>query len=428
MDNVFETLESEVRSYCRGFPAVFERAKGHLLWDEQGRRYVDFFGGAGALNYGHNNDRLKRKLLEYIGQDGITHSLDMASTSKRTFLERFDRVILQPRGLRYKIQFPGPTGTNAVESAMKLARKVTGRETVIGFTNGYHGMTIGALAVTGNNFKRSGAGIPLGNAVSMPYDGYLGDEADTIDYLEKTLEDQGSGLDLPAAMIVETVQGEGGINVASFEWLQRLEALCRKWEILLILDDIQAGCGRTGTFFSFEPAGIKPDMICLSKSIGGYGLPMALVLIRPDLDLWEPGEHNGTFRGNNLAFVTGAEALSYWEDDSFAREIQRKGERIREGFDQLVRDFPKTFEQARGRGMMRGLVCHDPDQAARICAQAFRSGLLLETAGGDDEVIKCLAPLTIDDAGIDEGLAILRRSVEAVVGDKDADDGDVRVA
>ncbi|HYW02853.1 MAG TPA: diaminobutyrate--2-oxoglutarate transaminase [Gammaproteobacteria bacterium] len=425
MDNVFETLESEVRSYCRGFPAVFERAKGHLLWDEQGKRYVDFFGGAGALNYGHNNDRLKRRLLEYIEQDGITHSLDMASTSKRTFLERFDRVILQPRGLSYKIQFPGPTGTNAVESAMKLARKVTGRETIIGFTNGYHGMTIGALAVTGNNFKRSGAGIPLGNAVSMPYDGYLGDEADTIDYLEKTLEDQGSGLDLPAAMIVETVQGEGGINVASMEWLQRLEALCRRWEILLILDDIQAGCGRTGTFFSFEPAGIKPDMVCLSKSIGGYGLPMALVLIRPELDVWEPGEHNGTFRGNNLAFVTGAEALAYWEDDSFAREIRRKGEKIREGFDRLVADFPKIFEQARGRGMMQGLVCHDPDEASRICAEAFRNGLLLETAGGDDEVIKCLAPLTIDDAGIEEGLETLRRSVEAVASDTDSDDARV---
>lgn len=417
---VFNTVESEVRSYCRSFPAVFTRAKDWYVYDEEGKRYVDFFGGAGALNYGHNNELLKQPLLEYIQNDGISHSLDMASTAKRDFLTTFRDVILEPRGLSYKVQFPSPTGTNAVEAAMKLARKYTGRDTVIGFTNGYHGMTLGALSVTGNAFKRSGAGVPLGNAISMPYDGYLGDEADTIDYLDKTLEDGGSGIDIPAAIIVETLQGEGGINVANFDWLQRLKALCERWDILFILDDIQAGCGRTGPFFSFEPAEIEPDIICLSKSIGGYGIPLAIDLIRPELDIWEPGEHNGTFRGHNLAFVTGTAALRhYWKTDDFSQSVAKKGERVRAGFQALVDKYPDVFKECRGRGLMLGLECHDGEVAGRILADAFRRGLLMESAGAASEVIKCLAPLTISEDAIDEGLDILRSSVEAVLKGED---------
>ncbi len=419
--NVFEELESEVRSYCRGFPAVFERAKDHWLWDENGNRYLDFFGGAGALNYGHNNEHIKGKVLEYIQNDGIIHSLDMASVSKREFLETFNEIILEPRKLNYKVQFPGPTGTNAVEAALKLARKVTGRDSVISFTNAFHGMTLGALSVTGNAFKRSGAGVPLGNAVSMPYDGYLGDDTDTIDYLEKTLEDGGSGIDLPAAVIVETLQGEGGINVASFEWLKRLEDLCRRWEILFIIDDIQSGCGRTGPFFSFEPAGLDPDMVCLSKSIGGYGFPLALVLIKPELDVWEPGEHNGTFRGNNLAFVASTAAMrQYWRDDSLSRQVEANGARVREAFEKFVMTWPDVFVEARGRGLFQGLVCNDAEIADKICAEAFANGMLMETSGAESEVVKCLAPLTIDQEGIEMGLEILEKSIRTVLGKDDS--------
>jgi len=310
---IFDRLESEVRSYCRSFPTVFTTAQGHLLRDEQGREFIDFFAGAGALNYGHNHPALKARLLDHIAGDRITHSLDMATEAKREFLETLHRVILAPRRLPHKVMFPGPTGTNAVEAALKIARLVTGRTNVIAFTNAYHGMTLGALAVTGNAGKREGAGVTLGNVARMPFHGYMGSDLDTIDLLEQYLADGSSGMDPPAALILETVQAEGGVNVASIPWLRRLGKLLDRHGILLIVDDIQVGCGRTGSFFSFEAAELEPDIICLSKSLSGYGLPFAITLLKPELDQWEPGKHNGTFRGHNLAFVTATAALeTFW--------------------------------------------------------------------------------------------------------------------
>ena len=256
--NTFEQYESEVRGYCRNFPAIFSSAKGAWMTDTDGRRYLDFFCGAGVLNYGHNPDRIKQALLAYLMRDGITHTLDMYSEAKERFIDQFNEVILKPRGLHYKFQFPGPTGTNAVEAALKLARKVTGREQVVGFTNAFHGMTLGALAVTGNGFKRAGAGVPLSHTASLPFDGYMGPDSDTLDYFEMMLNDDGSGLDMPAAVIIETVQAEGGVNVASIAWLQRLREITARHGIVLIVDDIQVGCGRTGKFFSFEEAASFP--------------------------------------------------------------------------------------------------------------------------------------------------------------------------
>ncbi len=410
---VFDQLESEVRSYCRSFPVVFTKAQGHTLWDRDGKAYIDFFAGAGALNYGHNNPAIKRKIVDYLSKDGIVHSLDMATEAKESFLQTFQRVILQPRGLDYKVMFPGPTGTNAVESALKLARKVTGRETIFSFTNGFHGMTLGALAATGNRMKRSGAGVPLTNTVAMPYDRYLGDDIDTVGYIERLLEDDGSGVSLPAAMILETVQGEGGLKAASVDWLQRIAALCRKYGILLIADDIQAGCGRTGSFFSFEQAGIYPDIVCLSKSIGGYGLPLALTLFKPELDVWKPGEHNGTFRGNNLGFVAATEALSHWEDDRLSRGVYAKGQRIREVLAELADMWPQLAAEVRGRGMLQGLAIGVDGLAERICAHAFERGLIVETSGPRSEVIKIMPPLTIDDEALEQGLRILAASIQA---------------
>src|SRR5690606_8688225 len=225
--NVFDRLESSVQSYARAIPKVFTRASGSHVYDEEGNRYLDFLCGAGSLNYGHNHPYLKQKLLDYIAADGITHSLDLHTAAKAAFLEALERCILAPRGLEYRVQFPGPTGTNAVEAALKIARKVTGRETIVSFTNGFHGVSLGALAVSGNEHHRGAAGVTLGGTFRVPYAGYLGDEVDTLGYFEKLLDDASSGLERPAAVIVETVQGEGGLNVASNGWLQRLETICR---------------------------------------------------------------------------------------------------------------------------------------------------------------------------------------------------------
>jgi diaminobutyrate-2-oxoglutarate transaminase len=275
---IFENLESEVRGYIRSFPTIFKTSKGAILSDEQGDEYIDFFAGAGTLNYGHNNEHVQEALIDYLKSDGIVHGLDMATTAKKEFIQTFDELILKPRNLEYKLQFTGPTGTNAVETALKLARLVKGRSNVVAFTNGYHGLSQGSLAVTGNNEYRDESYISRTNATFMPYDSYFGD-LNTLDFFRKFLNDGSSGVDLPAAVILETIQGEGGINVASKEWLQELESICREYDILLIVDDIQVGNGRSGEFFSFEFAGINPDIVTLSKSIGG-GLPMALILLQ----------------------------------------------------------------------------------------------------------------------------------------------------
>lgn len=416
MNQIIDQFESEVRGYCRSFDATFETARGAWLYDTEGNRYLDFLAGAGVLNYGHNPPALKRRLLEYIEQDGVSHTLDMYSSAKARFLQRFHDVILEPRGLDYKVQFPGPTGTNAVEAAMKLARKVTGRTNVVFFTNAFHGMTAGSLAVTGNSGKRAGAGQPLGNATAMPFDGYLGDDVDTLAYFERALEDAGSGLDKPAAVIVETVQAEGGVNVASNEWLQRLQALCRRHDVLLIVDDIQIGCGRSGRFFSFEEAGIEPDLVTLSKSLSGYGLPLAVVLIRPAIDAWSPGEHNGTFRGNNTAFVTAEAALEFWAQNSITPEVERKGPMVRERLERIAADHPALKASVRGRGFIWGLNCDVAGAAELISGACFKRGLIMETSGINDQVLKFLAPLTIDDADLQHGLDIVEQAAAEVAG------------
>ncbi|WP_307865571.1 diaminobutyrate--2-oxoglutarate transaminase [Streptomyces montanisoli] len=410
---MFETLESEVRGYCRGWPTVFDRARGSRLVDEDGRAFLDFFAGAGSLNYGHNNAVLKRALLNHLERDGITHGLDMSTTAKRRFLETFRDLVLRPRGLPYKVMFPGPTGTNAVEAALKLARKVKSRPGIVSFTNAFHGMSLGALAVTGNAAKRAGAGVPLVHTAPMPFDGYHGaDASEPFAYFERMLDDPGSGLDRPAAAIVETVQGEGGINVARPEWLRGLADLCERQDMLLIVDDIQMGCGRTGGFFSFEEAGIVPDIVTVSKSISGYGLPMSLCLFREELDIWEPGEHNGTFRGNNPAFVTATAALhTYWADDALEKQTRLRGEQVRAGLLAIAAEHPEAVVAVRGRGLAWGVQMREAGAAGRAARRAFDHGLLVETSGPHSEVVKLLPALTISPADLDEGLRLLACSV-----------------
>ncbi len=411
---IFEEIESEVQSYARSFPRVFNRALGEFLYDEEGNEYLDFLAGAGTLNYGHNNPLFKQKLLEYIEADGITHGLDLHTKAKGEFLEAFNEKILKPRGMNYMVQFTGPTGTNAVEAALKLARNVTGRHNIVAFTNGFHGVSLGALATTGNSHHRNAAGIDLGGASRVPYDAYLGEDIDTTGYLDKVLSDSSSGVDKPAAVIVECVQGEGGINAASVDWMRNLDKVCKKHDVLLIVDDIQAGCGRTGTFFSFEEAGIKPDIITLSKSLSGYGLPFAVVMISPELDQWKPGEHNGTFRGNNLAFVTAKAAIDhYWSNDHFAAEVRRKGAYITRRLEEIVDKYGNGNFTTRGRGMFQGINCINGDLASAITQRAFKKGLIIETSGADDQVVKLLCPLVISDDNLKKGIDILEEAIKA---------------
>lgn len=409
--SIFERLESSVRSYSRSMPRTFTTAEGAWISDAAGGRYLDLLSGCSSLNYGHNHPVLKQALIDYISSDGVTHSLDLHTVAKQDFLAELERTILAPRKLSYRAMFTGPTGTNAVEAALKLARKVTGRQHIIAFTNGFHGMTLGALACTGNAGKRGGAGVPLTHVSHEPFDGYYGPDIDTAALLEQRLSDPSSGLDKPAAILVEAVQGEGGLNVASAAWLRRIADIARQHGALLILDEIQAGCGRTGDFFAFEEAGIVPDIITLAKSLSGMGLPFALTLIRPDLDQWEPGEHNGTFRGNNHAFVTATAALRhFWRHGTFAAAVKEKGEVLGQRLSAIARTHGDGF-RVKGRGMMQGIDVGSGDLAQRITAAAFKRGVIIETSGAHDEVVKVLAPLTITHEELKTGLDVLEECV-----------------
>ncbi len=419
---IFDQVESQVRSYVRAFPVIFNKAKGALLYDEQENEYIDFFAGAGVLNYGHNNPTVNKAMVEYIQQDGILHSLDQATSAKKRFLERLYYDILQPRHMEYKVQFTGPTGTNAVETALKLVRMVKGRSNVIAFTNAFHGLTMGSIAITGNAFYRDESFINRTNVSFMPYDNYFGPDVNTARYLRKFLEDMSSGVDLPAAIILETVQAEGGINVASKEWLVEVEQICREFDILLIVDDIQVGIGRTGTFFSFEEAGISPDMIVLSKSIGG-GLPLALLLLKPELDQWRAGEHTGTFRGNNLAFVAAAELISYWQTDELANYIKSSEVIIRDRLTKMAEEYKELDATVRGRGMIYGLDIGARGMAACIARECFNRNLVIELSGAWDNVLKILPPLVIEEEYLVKGLDIIEESIKFLIENQNASNG-----
>lgn len=408
--NVFSDHESSARSYCRSFPAIFQRASGCYLYDQQGNAWLDFLSCAGSVNYGHNPAALKEVLIAYLAADGIQAALDMHSVAKAEFITAFNTLILQPRGLNYKMQFTSPTGTSVVESAIKLARKVKNRTNVVAFTNGFHGMSNTALGLTGNRDNRQNA--IDSHVFRLPYEGYL-DGLDTIAYFEKLLTDNSSGMDIPAAVILETVQGEGGINVASKGWLQRLHALLQRHDILLIVDDIQAGCGRTGQFFSFEFADIQPDMVCLSKSLSGYGLPFSLLLFKPQWDGWNPGEDNGTFRGNTTAFVTAKAALeNYWHDNRLSQHIFLQEKVVQQWLEKITARFSRFIKQTRGRGLFYGIELHSPELAKQITRYCFTEQLIVERCGDRDQVIKIMPALTIPEETLLTGLAILEQAME----------------
>lgn len=409
---IFEKYESEVRSYCRVFNEVLDYAKGSIIKDTSGKEYIDFFCGAGALNYGHNNDYIKEKVIKYLEDDRIMHALDMYTRAKEDFIEFFETQILEPRNLNYKIQFPGPTGTNAVEAALKLARKVKKRNNIWCLMGCFHGMTLGSLALTSDKESRAGAGIPLENVTHIPAP-YMFKGLDTIEYMQTLLDDDHSGVEKPAALILETVQAEGGIWVFEKEWLQKVREFCTKNDILLIVDDIQVGCARTGTFFSFERAGIVPDMVALSKSIGGYGMPFALTLFKPELDVWTPGEHNGTFRGNQLAIVAAKAGLEFMKENNIEKEVQRKSKIVEKFLQEEIKPLNKNFE-IRGIGLIWGVETHDGALAKQISVHCFKSGLIVERAGRNNSVVKLMPALTIDDELLLKGLNILKDTIKKI--------------
>lgn len=411
----FDRLESNARSYCRRFPTVFERANGEYLFDTSGRRHIDFLSCAGSVNYGHNNPVIKGALLSYLDREGPITALDLHTTAKRSFLEMFEARILMPRGLQYKLQFTNPTGTSVVESAVKLARKYTRRNNIVAFTNGFHGMSGVALSLTGNRYHRQP--FQAGEVTRLPFDQYMHDDLDTIAYFRRLLTDKSSGLDLPAAIILETIQAEGGVKVASPEWLRAIRALADEHGILLIIDDIQVGCGRTGPFFSFERAGIVPDMICLSKSLSGIGLPLSVLLLKPELDVWNPGEDNGTFRGNNLAFVTATAALDeYWSDDALQNHVKHLEGIVASWLKNVKDEYGASIEAVRGCGLIHGIEFRDPALADDVARYCFGSGLIIETCGAEDQVVKILPPLTISDSVLRDGLMIISEALRVTVG------------
>ncbi|PYG86582.1 diaminobutyrate aminotransferase [Ruminiclostridium sufflavum DSM 19573] len=411
--DIFDLYESNVRSYCRSFNAVFNKAKNAVIYSEEGRDYIDFFAGAGALNYGHNNDFIKEKILSYFNSDGIMHGLDMYTVAKRDFINKFNESILKPRGLDYKIQFCGATGTNAVEAALKLARKIKRRAGIFSFMGGFHGMTLGSLAATGNIQNRLGAGVQLPNVTFMPYPYKFMKSFDTIDYIDNVLNDANSGIEKPAAIIFETIQCEGGINIASTDWIRRLSDLCKRNDILLICDDIQAGCGRTGTFFSFDRAEIVPDIVLLSKSISGYGFPMSLLLMKREHDIWQPGEHNGTFRGNQLAFIGAQRALEYWEEFNLQKDVQEKSDFIKNYLTNEILTLHNLLD-VRGIGMVWGIDFSDVGGAEiskQIARRCFEFGLIIERVGRNDTVLKIMPPLTIEMELLQTGCRIIKQAI-----------------
>lgn len=410
--DIFNQMESEVRSYCRKYPTVFQYAKNAKMIAEDGKEYIDFLAVAGSMNYGHNNPFIKKEIMKYLEKDTIINSLDMYTSAKRNFFETFNKKILVPRGLKYKVMCCGPTGTNAVEAALKLCRKNKKRNNIIAFSGAFHGMSLGSLALTTDRTSRGGAGVPLNNVAFVPYDGML----DSLAYLRWVLEDDHSGIEKPAAIFLETVQAEGGINVASIEWLREIRKICDDNDILMVCDDIQVGNGRTGYFFSFERADIIPDMVVLSKSISGFGMPMALLLMKEELDIFKPAEHNGTFRGNQLAFVGGEAAIRYYVENKLDVVVKHNENIIK---DFLLREICSLDHRimVRGIGMIWGIDFGkiDASLALKCVHKAFDMQLILEVAGRSDAVLKIMPPLTIEEDVLMNGLNILKAVIVEIL-------------
>ena len=409
---IFEQRESSIRAYSRVYPVVFKTANNARQTDDTGKEYIDFFAGAGVLNFGHNNPAMKNAIIEYLNKNGVLHSLDMQTQAKAEFIQHFTDVILKPRNMPHRLQFTGPTGTNAVEAAMKLARRVTGRQNIVAFDQGFHGMTLGALAATANEYFRSAAGVPLEHVTHLPFAEQSDNSDESITALREVFLDHNAPA--PAAFLIETIQAEGGVNVADKNWIKAIAAIAKELGALLIVDDIQVGCGRTGSYFSFDDLDIDPDIVCLAKGIGGIGTPLAMNLVRPELDdHWSPGEHTGTFRGQNLSFVAGKVALDFFTNDTLMDKVNANVDFMHSQLKPLLNSDPSL--QLRSKGMIMGLDVGDGERASAIVQKCFTDGLIVASCGMAGKVIKLIPPLTIPQTDLAVGLNILINATRHVM-------------
>ena len=386
--------------YSARFARSFVRASGGRLEDDRGDDYIDFFSARGALNYGHGEPQ--------------------APAGQTDFVQQFRDIVLAPRALDYRIHHAGASGADAIESAVELARGITGRANVIPFTNAEQDASLGALAGAGNEARDRDSETKLDDGVFIPFNHFYGDDDHSVDQLQTMIASSASAVDQPAAVIVETVQADGGLNTADVEWLRQIEAICRENGVLLILDEVQTGCGRTGPFFSFEPAGIRPDIVCLSRSISAGGPALALTLVRPE-HAREAGEADDVLPADTPGLGAASAALAYWESDELQRDTERKAAIVASALTDIAAAYPALAAEARGRGLLQGLAVGPDDLAAEICREALARGLLVEASGPRNEVIKLLPPLTIDEATLRAGLDRLNEAIKAALKDFNPD-------
>lgn len=427
--------ESSARSYPRKFPFALNKAKGSWVEDVEGNRYLDFLCGAGTLALGHNDDEIKEAMINLISSDAPLHTLDLTTPVKDKYVETIISVLPQQMQGNVKIQFCSPSGTDATDAAIKLCKTATGRGTVIAFSGGYHGMGHGAMALTGNLNAKSKVQNLMPGVQFMPYPySYrcpfgLGGEAGAracSAYFERVLKDPESGITKPAAVIIEPIQGEGGVIPAPAEFLQTVRRVTKELDIPLIVDEIQCGIGRSGQMFAFEESGIIPDVILMSKAIGG-SQPMSVVVYNKDLDKWTAGAHAGTFRGNQLAMAAGTVVLKRVSNPAFLSEVRRKGERIKKGLEELRKDV-KIIGDIRGRGLMLGIEFVNPNGekdimghpeasgsiAAEVQKRCFENHLVMEKGGRNGSTMRCLCALTVTDDEITTMLDIFNRVVREI--------------
>lgn len=424
-------MESNVRSYPRKLPLAIAKAQGCWVTDVEGTQYLDCLAGAGTLALGHNHPAVIQSIQDTLASGLPLHTLDLTTLLKDAFTEAL--LAYLPGGKEeYCLQFCGPTGADGTEAAIKLAKTYTGRSSVISFSGGYHGMTHGALAMTGNlNAKNAVNGLMPG-VQFMPYPheyrcplglgGEAGVDALTY-YFENFIEDVESGVTKPAAVILEAIQGEGGVVTAPVKWLKKIREVTEKHNIVLILDEVQAGFARSGKMFAFEHAGIEPDVVVMSKAVGG-SLPLAVLGIKRKFDAWQPGTHSGTFRGNQLAMGTGLASLQVIKEQNLAQNAQERGDFLQAELKKLAQEFP-CIGNVRGRGLMIGIEIIDERKpadrigshpadaqlAAAIQAACFNNKLLLEKGGRNGTVIRLLCPLIINQ---DECVEVIARFKKAI--------------
>lgn len=428
-------VESNARTYARTINVKVTKALGSEMYDAEGNCYIDCLAGAGTLATGHNHPVIVERLKEYLDSGNILHGLDLLTNAKRIFTEKVIKILPANMQTDSKIQFCGPSGADATEAAIKLFKTATGRSSVFSFHGGYHGMTSGALALTGNlAIKEPVASLmPDVHFFPYPYDyrspyGVKGESLIDVSlhHIRNTLADPESGITKPAAMILEAIQGEGGCVVAPTRWLKGIRDICTEFDIPLILDEIQAGFGRTGKMFAFEHAEIKPDAILISKAVGG-GLPMSLVVYNEKYDKWQPGAHTGTFRGNQLGMVSGSATIDLFSEENLLAEAKRKGEWLLHSLEQLKSKYP-VIGDVRGKGLMVGIEIINPDKpkdlngnpqadgvlADNIKKECFCNGLIIETGGRHGAVLRLLPALTISDQQLEVVVSKLEQSINTL--------------